>query len=237
MFYLRVFALLIWVISISILFTVYAVLRWGNFNINQEYARIYSWGAKYLLGLKVNAQGVEHLNQYASCIYAANHQSNLDTVVFGGIYPNRTVVIGKKEVKWIPFFGQFFVAAGNFTLDRANKKKALAGLAKAVSIMKSKQVCIWIFPEGTRNKKGEGLLPFKKGAFHMAIQAQVPIIPMISAPLRPFINWEARKITPGTIQIRVLPPIHTQGMTTADVEKLSEQTRLVMLNALSSLKS
>ena len=81
----------------------------------------------------------------------------LDMATFGTVYPQRTIVIGKKEVKWIPFFGIFYVAAGNIMIDRNKTAKAVAGLKETVDIIRNKKVSIWIFPEGTRNRTGKGL--------------------------------------------------------------------------------
>ncbi len=95
-------------------------------------------------------------------------------------------------------------------------------------------VSIWIAPEGTRNH-GTGLLPFKKGAFHMAIAAQVPIVPIVCAPLGPLIDWKRRIFGPGALPMRILSPIPTTGLTEADLADLSDRVRSAMLAALGEL--
>lgn len=118
-------------------------------------------------------------------------------------------------------------------IDRKRTHKAVAGLSQAVQAVQKKGVSIWIFPEGTRNR-GTGLLPFKKGAFHMAVQAGVPIVPMVGEPLSPFVDWKKKTMKGGTYRIKILPPIKTQGLSENEVEKLANDVRNKMLEALES---
>lgn len=213
----------------------YSVVRWGNLDINRDFARLFSWGVVRILGFKVEVEGTEHIDPDRPCVYVANHQSGLDMATFGTVYPRRTIVIGKKEVKWMPFFGIFYVAAGNVLIDRNKTSKAVAGLNHTVEIIKEKKVSIWIFPEGTRNTKGEGMLPFKRGAFHMARQAGIPIVPMVSASLKPLVNWDTMKSRGGVVKIRILPPIDTRRYNETQVEQLTQETREKMLAALKEI--
>ncbi len=235
MFYFRTFLISLWIIISSLGGVLYSLFRWGNLNINRDFARIFSWVTLKIIGLRVEVDGKQYLKSSQPCIYIANHQSNMDMATFGGIYPQRTVVIGKKEVRWMPFFGLFFMAAGNILIDRQNQVKALAGLARATEIIKKKSVSIWIFPEGTRNRTGEGLLPFKRGAFHMAIQAGVPLVPIVSGPIRPFIHFKGGHLKGGVLKIKVLPPIETSGVAASQVEVLAQEVREKMLEAFHGL--
>jgi 1-acyl-sn-glycerol-3-phosphate acyltransferase len=227
--------MILWLIISSCVGTFYSIFRWGNLNINRDFARVFSWGALKILRLRVEVEGIEHLESDQPCIYVANHQSNLDIVTFGTIYPQRTLVIGKKELTWIPFFGVFYMASGNIRIDRKRTVKAVAGLSQAVEVIKKKNASIWIFPEGTRNQTGEGLLPFKRGAFHMAMQAGIPIVPLVSSPLKSVIDWKARKLKKGTVKIRVLPAIQTRDLNEGDILNLVRETREQMLEALHGL--
>ncbi len=92
-----------------------------------------------------------------------------------------------------------------------------------------------MFPEGTRNKTPDKLLPFKKGAFRLAIAAQVPILPIVCCPVKPLIDIQNRKIHPGIARIEVLEPIPTIGLTLADVEKLVATTYDRMQKAFEEL--
>ncbi|MCG8613423.1 MAG: 1-acyl-sn-glycerol-3-phosphate acyltransferase, partial [Pseudomonadales bacterium] len=105
------------------------LLRPFNPDNNYLCARIFSWGGIRLLGLKLRIQGQEHLSK-EPCIYVANHQDNLDLFVFGSMVPPRTVTIGKKSLKFIPFFGQLYWLAGNILIDRESPKKAMVMMDK-----------------------------------------------------------------------------------------------------------
>jgi 1-acyl-sn-glycerol-3-phosphate acyltransferase len=236
-FYIKLFLLLIWLILTSILGVVYSILRWGNTNINRDYARLFAWGALRILRIEVQVEGKEYLESSQPCIYVVNHQSGLDMATLGNIYPQRTIVIGKKEVILIPFFGIFYIAAGNILIDRSKTVKAVAGLKQAVETIHQKKVSIWIFPEGTRNRLGDGLLPFKRGAFHMAVQAQVPLVPIVCGPLSELAHWKKRKLKGGRIRVRVLPPISTKNIQPEEVDELTQNTREKMLEAFHSLGS
>jgi lysophosphatidate acyltransferase len=80
------------------------------------------------------------------------------------------------------------------------------------------------------------LLPFKKGAFHLAVQAQVPIIPVVTANYANVLDVKQRRVRPGAIDVSVLPPIQTKGFTTADVDALVERTRSAMMDELVRLE-
>jgi lysophosphatidate acyltransferase len=92
---------------------------------------------------------------------------------------------------------------------------------------------VYIFPEGTRSYYDHpDLLPFKKGAFHLAVQAQVPIIPVAVANYSNVLDVRRKRFRPGTIPVRVASPIMTKGKTKEDVDDLVKETRDVMLREL-----
>jgi 1-acyl-sn-glycerol-3-phosphate acyltransferase len=235
MVYLRILFCFLWLLLSCAIGLVLCVFRWGDRNLDRDFARIFSWGILKITGIQVHVEGAENLSRHQPCIYVANHQSGLDMATFGSIYPCKTIVIGKKELKWIPLFGLFFAASGNIMIDRKKRDHAISGLSQAVEAMKTHGVSIWIFPEGTRNQSGRGLLPFKKGAFHMAIAGGVPIVPILSAPLENLVSWESRKLNSGKVKIQVLSPISTEGMNSQDVDRLSSLVRDRMLEALRGL--
>ncbi|KAF9198926.1 1-acylglycerol-3-phosphate O-acyltransferase, partial [Podila verticillata] len=95
---------------------------------------------------------------------------------------------------------------------------------------------IWIFPEGTRSRLDTAdLLPFKKGAFHLAIQAQLPILPIVAEGYSHIYDSARRSFPGGELEIRVLEPIPTIGMTADNVNELVERTRNVMLQHLKEM--
>jgi lysophosphatidate acyltransferase len=227
--------MLLWLVLSCVLGLLGCLARWGDLNLDHHFGHFFAWGVTRIGGIRVRAEGLEHLSSSQPCIYAANHQSGLDMATFGTIYPERTVVVGKKELLYIPFFGLFFKAAGNIVINREKRVSAIAGLASAVEQIKAKRVSVWIFPEGTRNRSDDLMMPFKKGAFYMAIQAQVPIVPIVCEPIGHLVSWKEKRFAGGEVRIRVLPPIDTRGMTTADADRLGRETRERMIQALREL--
>lgn len=99
---------------------------------------------------------------------------------------------------------------------------------EAMEELKKKNIKLWVFPEGTRRNTGE-IHSFKKGAFHAAVQAQVPIVPVIFSSYKPFLNTEKKIFNKGEIIITALPEISTEGLTASDVDGLIERTRNMMI--------
>ena len=88
--------------------------------------------------------------------------------------------MGKKELQWVPLMGQFMQLSGAVFVDRGNNAAAVRSLAAAGETIRTRHTSLWMFPEGTRTlRPNADLKPFKKGAFHMAVEAGVPIIPVV----------------------------------------------------------
>jgi len=136
----------------------------------------------------------------------------------------------KQSLKYMGLFGIAASLSGSIFIDRFNKERALEVMSKALDIVKRKNIKLWVFPEGTRNH-GSGMLPFKKGAFYLAVQGQIPIVPVVFSSYQFFYSKRDKKfLSEGFVQIEVLPPISTKGLTIDDVTQLSEDTREKMLN-------
>jgi 1-acyl-sn-glycerol-3-phosphate acyltransferase len=231
-FYFRVTLTAGWIVPSSAASFFVGLVRWRNTSNNRVFSRMYGHLARWFMGLRVEVSGEEHLTASQPCIYVANHQSSLDITTFSRVYPRKTVLIGKKELAYIPFVGQLYAMFGNIFIDRKSMGGGVMGIDQAVTALTSKGDSIFMFPEGTRNPEGRGLLPFKKGAFYMAIEAQVPIIPVVCSTLTPLINFKKRYARSGRLMIRVLPPIHTRGKTLRDMMSIVDETRAAMLSAL-----
>jgi 1-acyl-sn-glycerol-3-phosphate acyltransferase len=183
-------------------------------------ARLYALPAMWILRLRLKAEMGAQFDSTRPCVIIANHQSNYDLFILGNIVPPRTVCIGKKSLKWVPFFGQLFWLAGNVLIDRGNPLRARLSIRKTTETLQRKDTSIWVFPEGTRNA-GKGLLPFKRGAFQMAVDAGVPIVPVcVSTYVRDMRLgvWDS-----GQVMIRALPAIPTARLTDADIPDLIAQ--------------
>lgn len=201
-----------------------------RFDINWVVARSFYITAGRIMGIDFKVEGEEHMD-VPSAIFIGNHQTMLDILYLGRIFPKKCSIMAKKELQWMPLLGQYMSLSGAVFVDRSNNKDALKALAAAGEDMKSKGVSLWVFPEGTRSSsEAPNLLPFKKGAFHLAVQAGVPIVPVVCENY-----WRLYRkgtLDEGSLRIRVLPPIPTHGLTPADVTQLAERTREQMLEVL-----
>lgn len=196
-------------------------------------ARLYGLPGLCIMRLKLKAE-VSTLTREHPCVIIANHQSNFDLYVLGRVVPPRTVSIGKKSLKWIPFFGQLYWLAGNVLIDRGNARRARDAMVTTTETLRNRDTSIWVFPEGTRNQ-GERLLPFKRGAFQMAINAGVPIIPVcVSNYVR---QLRLNRWNSGRVLIRALPAIPTAGLTLDDMPALMEECRQRMLDCIEGMDS
>ncbi|MGG2396921.1 1-acylglycerol-3-phosphate O-acyltransferase [Pseudomonas sp. SH1-B] len=195
-------------------------------------ARLYSRPALRLLRLKLKTDVGPLLAHQRSCVIIANHQSNFDLYVLGRVVPKRTVSIGKKSLKWVPFFGQLYWLAGNVLIDRSNALAAKRAMLTTTETLRNRDTSIWVFPEGTRNL-GRGLLPFKKGAFQMAINAGVPIIPVCVSNYAK--SMRLNRWNSGDVLIRSLPAIPTAGMSLDDMPALMERCQQAMNECISKM--
>jgi lysophosphatidate acyltransferase len=131
------------------------------------------------------------------------------------------------------FFSHTVALSKTVFIERKSRTQALAAFDKAADQMHKHRQSVYIFPEGTRSYYDvPDLLPFKKGAFHLAVQAQVPIIPVSVANYTNVLDVRRKLFRPGTIPVRVAKPIFTKGKTKEDVDALIEETRGVMLREL-----
>ncbi|ODA80158.1 hypothetical protein RJ55_03116 [Drechmeria coniospora] len=166
-------------------------------------------------------------------VFVGNHQSELDMLMLSKMFPKYCSVTAKIDLKPIPFLGWFMRLSGTIFINRNNSKDARHAMAGAAKEIRDKRQSVYIFPEGTRSyTKEPELLPFKKGAFHLAIQAGVPIVPCITANYSHILYLKNMVFKSGTIPIRILDPIPTKGLTSADVDELSRTTRELMLKEL-----
>jgi len=185
-----------------------------------------------LMGIEFQVEGEEWLDTRPA-IFVSNHQSELDIVFLGRVFPKHCSVTAKRSLKYIPFLGWFMALSGTVFIDRGNRKSAIAAFDGAVQEIKGNKQSVWIFPEGTRSYYSKpDLLPFKKGAFHLAIQAGVPIVPVVVQNYSHVLHLQDRTFEPGVINVKVLEPIPTKDQDLADIDDLVVRTREKMLKEL-----
>lgn len=195
-------------------------------------AKLFAWPALRIMGLRMDIRIEALLELKRPCVIIANHQSNYDLFVIGGLIPPRTVSMGKKSLKWLPLFGQLYWLAGNVLIDRDNPRNARRSLLATARTLQERDTSIFVFPEGTRHP-GEGMLPFKKGAFQLALAAGVPIVPLCVSSYAGTLN--ANRCVAARIAVRSLAPIETSNLTSADLGQLMEDCRSRMLDCIRDL--
>ncbi|KAK6455183.1 uncharacterized protein RJT20DRAFT_55324 [Scheffersomyces xylosifermentans] len=199
-------------------------------------ARAFYHSFSALLGLKINIVNEKYLHSNPA-IYISNHQSALDIYVLGRVFQPGYFVTGKKSLKYVPFLGWFMALSNTFFLDRNKSEKARKVLDGALVQLKKQDRALFIFPEGTRSGKEElDFLPFKKGAFHLAKQAGIPIVPIVISNTSNIFNAKRKLFNSGEINIEVLPPVSTEGLVTnEDVTILANKIREDMLKVYKRL--
>jgi lysophosphatidate acyltransferase len=139
--------------------------------------------ASYLVGIRWEVRGLDILGQRRGCVAVANHQSSFDILGMFWFWrwSHLIAAVAKKEILYAGPFGLAAWLAGVVFIDRVNSDKARGQLQHAAQLLRKENVKLWLFPEGTRNKR-RGIMPFKKGAFHVAIACQAPIMPIVYSP-------------------------------------------------------
>ncbi|KAI1164265.1 hypothetical protein F5B18DRAFT_650976 [Nemania serpens] len=183
---------------------------------------------------------VEDPNKYLEtvrpAVFIGNHQTELDVLMLGCMFPKYCSVTAKKNLKSVPFLGWFMSLSGTVFIDRKSSKNARDAMASAAEEIQRRKQSVYMFPEGTRSyTKEPELLPFKKGAFHLAAQAGVPIVPVVVANYSHVLHIKSLVFNGGRIPVKVLDPIPTTGLTAEDIEELTRSTRELMLQEIITL--
>lgn len=187
------------------------------------------WGRTILSasGATVVAHGLERVDWSEPHILVSNHISGYDIFALAAVLPVPFHFVGKQELNRIPLFGIAWRAAGHVSIDRSNRASAIASLKQAAERIRRERGVVIIFPEGTRSRSGT-LQTFKKGAFIMAADASIPIVPAIirgSDRIRP----GRYRLVPGTIEIRFAAPIPVAEFTVERADALLAEVRARML--------
>lgn len=174
-------------------------------------------------GIKYRVIGREHIPGDRAVVFCSNHESNVDPpVLFNALHP-RLHVLYKAELSKVPVLGKAMQLGGFIPVPRENREGAFRAIELAAQSIRDGNSFL-IFPEGTRSRTDQ-LLPFKKGGFIMAINAQAPIIPIAVEGGRESMRKGSAIIRPVLVTIHVGEPIETRGMTADDRDRLIQMTR------------
>jgi 1-acyl-sn-glycerol-3-phosphate acyltransferase len=183
-----------------------------------------SWARVILraAGVQVRLHGSDHLLADSPQIIICNHQSWFDVFAMAAHLPVRYRFVAKRELEGIPLFGRAWKRCGHVSVDRGNRQAAIESLDQAWREVHQDRLTMVIFPEGTRSPDGQ-LKRFKKGAFVLALQARVPLVPAAICGSREIMPKGGRHIRKGTIHIRFGPPIPTEGLSIRDRDSLMRE--------------
>ncbi|KZN13860.1 1-acylglycerol-3-phosphate O-acyltransferase [Marinomonas sp. TW1] len=221
---IRMALLLVLVILVTLLGIVFCLLTLKSKNRVYHLSRVFA-SVGPLFGLTVEGRVSEAAKKVPQAVYVANHQNNFDLFTLAKVVPKGIVTVGKTSLLWIPFFGLLYWASGNILINRNDRKKAIATIDQVVSGMKRTGFSIWMFPEGTRSR-GRGWLPFKRGAFHAAVQAGVPIIPVVCSSTHRQVTLN--RLNNGKVIVEMLDPIDTTGLHETDVINIMTDCEQIM---------
>lgn len=183
-------------------------------------------------GVRLDVQGREHLSQPA--VIVANHQSAIEVAIFPAIVPPKTRYVAKKAVARIPLIGWAFRATGQILVDRSDHAAAVAAIDESLAHL-PRGLSVFLCPEGTRSLDG-ALLPFKKGAFHIAMKLGLPMVPVVIDGAQALLPKHALLPRAGTVKAHVLPPVDTASWRPETIDAHVAQVRSLMARELERMR-
>ncbi|MDA9557989.1 1-acylglycerol-3-phosphate O-acyltransferase [Vibrio sp.] len=226
----RILIVLVWAILMFVFGCAYCLFSPRNPKHVFRFGRYF--GAMHkVFGIKLELRLPDDAYQRGQHIYIANHQNNWDMFTVSSAVTPNVVTVGKKSLAYLPLFGQIYWLTGNILIDRANRSKAVGTIEQVIGKMKGSNLSIWMFPEGTRSR-GRGLLPFKTGAFHTAVGAEVPVIPIVCSSTD---GIKLNRWNNGHVIVEMMPVVETEGYERTEVRKIATICRKQMKEKLAEL--
>lgn len=183
-----------------------------------------------IAGIKLSVKGEAHLWTHRPAVFILNHQSNADFLIAIKLIRKDARGVAKKELQKIPVVGQILEAAGTIFLDRTDKEKSINALKPAVESLRN-GTSVVIFPEGTRSYDYT-LGKFKKGAFHLAMEAGVPLVPIVLKNAHDVMPRGKSVFNPTLVEVTVLEPVLTHDWTKENMDEKIEAIRNKFLHEL-----
>ncbi|XP_077298094.1 1-acyl-sn-glycerol-3-phosphate acyltransferase alpha-like [Arctopsyche grandis] len=194
-------------------------------------ALIPAWGCRQIakiMGLTWEVRGAENIDNSKGSVVIMNHQSSLDLIVLAILWPlmSQSTVVSKRALFYLWPFGLAVWLWGTVFIDRGQKQQAQNVLSKNVEAIKNRKAKLLLFAEGTRNS-GDKLLPFKKGAFHTAIDANCPIQPVVISKYY-YLDSKNSQLNSGHFIVTILPQVSTEGVQKENIPELVDKCHSLM---------
>lgn len=193
--------------------------------------RAWAPGALWITGSRVTFEGRERVDWTKPHVIIANHQGNADIPLLFMTVSTPLRFLAKRSVGHIPLLGWMLRLAKFPFVDRYNPAKGKQSIDKAAERIQTEKLNVVVFPEGTRSPEGT-VLPFKKGAFQLAIQAQVPIVPIALIGSGIVLARGSFRVCPSPLKVIVGDPIPTEGLKLSDRDELCAQAEATLLGML-----
>lgn len=192
----------------------------------------WSRGILKVTGARLVVEGQENIPKDGPCVFVGNHRSYYDIPLLLAALDAPHSILAKEELEKIPLLNRWMKLLGCVFVKRDDIRASVKALNDATAIVESGKSFV-IFPEGTRYKGEEGGAgEFKAGAFRIAIKTGAPVVPVAISGARSLFEAHGNRATPGSIRIRILPPIRTVGMSKAEQKQLPEAVRQTILAQL-----
>jgi len=185
--------------------------------------RVWSRIALGAAGIRVSYRGLEHTRRRGATVFISNHLSTADVWAVAPALPASNLYVAKRSLFRIPLVGWAMTAAGFIPIDRDRRESAIRSLDAAAARVRAGR-SITLFAEGTRSRAGR-LGPFKKGPFHLALAAGVPVVPVAISGSRRSFPPGSVLIRPGNVRVSFSPPIDVAAWPTEDLEDLMAAVR------------
>ncbi len=200
---------------------------------------IVGWSRSWLVpaGVSLEVRGAEHVDTSRSYVVVANHLSNMDIMVCFVALPVPIRYLAKKELFRVPLLAQAMRAIGIVEVDRQHRGAATINAVNRQSRMVMERgLSLIVYPEGTRTRSGE-TRTFKKGAFTMAVDSGLPVIPVAIHGTREVWSPGSWWIRSGPVTVVIDPPIETAGLTRSDVTDLRDRVQGIVVEHVRAIMS
>jgi 1-acyl-sn-glycerol-3-phosphate acyltransferase len=208
---------------------VISLIRRGS-DVTMRVGRLWSRSMLWAVGARVTYVGLERASERRPCIFISNHQSNVDIWALIAVLPLETRFVAKQSLFRVPALGWAMAASGFIPIDRTNRSRAIRSLRAAAARIRDGRPVV-LFPEGTRSTDGR-LQQFKKGPFHLAVQAAVPIVPIAISGSGKVLPPRTIRCRPGPVTVRFLEPIDACCVDAGDHDGLRAVVREAIARSL-----